>query len=163
MEMNKKTIIDIFYGMWISAIIGIVMALTLNLLVLWQKNTNIPSEQLLLRFLFFTLVAALIGIFIGTTGDLIFYFFRGIRNKYILGIAISIVYYILTFIISYLLGYKDIKILAIVSCIPSIYGAIFSYFEHQRMFKLNVGLQKKKDELNKKIGLSNSQGENNCG
>lgn len=163
MEMNRKTIIDIFYGMWISAIIGIVMALTLNLLVLWQKNTNIPPQQLLLRFLFFTVVAALIGIIIGSTGDLIFYIFRGIKNKYILGIAISLVYYLLTFAVSYFLGYKDIKILAFVSCIPSLYGAIFSYFEHQRMFKLNLGLQKKKDELNKKMGISSGQGENHCG
>lgn len=148
-ENMSKT--DMFYGLWVAIIIGIIVALSINLIYIYQ--IMYPAKNVLLYVSGVSLVGAAIGIFIHCLQGFIIYCFRDVKNKYIMGIVLFINSYLFTFIITYILGYRDLKILAAISLIPSVYGTIFAHFEIIRRNKLNCGLQKKKEELLKKINL----------
>ena len=147
-----KSKADFLYGIWVSIVIGMIVALSINLIHVYQIVK--PNSDALTYLTQVSLIGALIGIIIHFLQGFIIYLFRNVKNKHIMGIALFISSYVLTFLVIYVLGYRDNKVLFAVSLVPSVYGTIFAYFEMRRITKLNCGLQKKKDELSKKIKSS---------
>jgi len=147
-----KSKADFLYGIWVSIVIGMIVALSINLIHVYQIVK--PNSDALTYLTQVSLIGALIGILIHFLQGFIIYLFRNVKNKHIMGVALFVSSYVLTFLVIYILGYRDNKVLFAVSLVPSVYGTIFAYFEMRRITKLNCGLQKKKDELSKKIKSS---------
>lgn len=147
-----KSKADFLYGIWVSIVIGMIVALSINLIHVYQMVK--PNSDALTYLTQVSLIGALIGILIHFLQGFIIYLFRNVKNKHIMGVALFVSSYVLTFLVIYILGYRDNKVLFAVSLVPSVYGTIFAYFEMRRITKLNCGLQKKKDELSKKIKSS---------
>lgn len=152
MKENKRTRLDVFYGLWISIVIGVITALSLNLMYLLEReNSSYMSYKSMLIILEISLIGASIGVFIKLFQEFIIYKMRDIKNKHHVGVTLLVSSYGLTYLISYIFGYKEKKSLIFISLIPSIYGLVFGYFEYNRVIKLNCGLQKKKEELEKRL------------
>ena len=149
MKTIDKNRIDFFYGIWIAVVIGIVVSLSINLIYLLQKFY--PGTNALKYLSVASLIGALVGLVIHFIQGFIIFLFRNVKNKHIMGITLFVSSYVLTYLIIYAMGYSDNRTLSAVSLIPSIWGTIFAYFEIRRITKLNCGLQKKKEELSKKI------------
>ena len=149
MKTFDKSRADFFYGMWVAVVIGVVVALSINLVYLYQKID--PQGNELIYMTEVSLVGALVGLVIHFIQGFIIYLFRNVKNKHIMGITLFVSSYVLTYLIIFAMGYSDNRTLSAVSLIPSIWGTIFAYFEIRRITKLNCGLQKKKEELSKKI------------
>lgn len=135
--------INLLYGIWFGAIIGILVNLSMNFI--YFVDGNISS------FLMTITISALIGIFVSLSGDGVYYILKKLKvENYRVRIFFSYFYYaFITVVICYVFNVKDIKIVSVAVAVVIIPSVSISYLDSMRAKELNQSLNVAKEKFKK--------------
>ncbi len=135
--------INLLYGIWFGAIIGILVNLSMNFLYFVDGDMDFFIKTII--------ISACIGIFVSLSGDGVYYILKKLKvNSYKLRIFLSYSYYgLITAFICYFFNVRDFKIITVAVAVVIVPTVTISYLDSIRAKELNQNLNMVKEKFKK--------------
>ncbi len=135
--------INLLYGIWFGAVIGILVNLSMNFIFFVGGNISIFIKTIVL--------SSLIGIFISLSGDGVYWLLKKMKVKnYKLNIFFLYSYYaLITVLICYIFGVREIKVIGVAVVVVLVPTGTISYLDSLRGKELNNNLNLAKEKFKK--------------